>query len=329
MANPSSTRSNPARRIPGKSPAPDNRARRLPTLYFAACGLILLIAAAARICAARNDLWLDEILALELARPVAALSDIFTNIHSEVNHHLYTVYLYLVDPRDNELLCRLPSLVSGIGTVIVAWLIGRRRSPVCAVFSLLMVGCSYVLVLYSSEARGYSLAAFFSFLSFYLLDSYLEAKKWRTALFFSLAVVAGLVSQLTFVSFYLAALAWSGYRIVSGRLGAGRAAREMFACHAVPVLFLAVFYFVEVRYITGIGGTPAKSLIDSYGTALAWSWGAPLWDPLKLLACVAAVAMLSAGIQLLRREKSDSYLFFLGAILAFPATSWSSFTVPT
>ena len=37
----------PSEADPGKSPAPDNRARRLPTLYFAACGLILLIAAAA------------------------------------------------------------------------------------------------------------------------------------------------------------------------------------------------------------------------------------------------------------------------------------------
>jgi hypothetical protein len=276
------------------------------------------MAAAIRIYGALNELWLDEILALVAARNVVSILDIFTTIHSEINHHLYTVYLYLVNPQGNWLLCRTPSLLAGIGTMGIAGLIGRRRSSADAFFSMFLIGFSYVMVLYSSEMRGYAMAVFFSFLSFYLLDSYLALRKWQTSLFFSLCVVLGIVSQLTFLSFYMAALVWSVYRLVKSHSGLRQLIFELLSIHAIPLMFLTAFYFVNIRYMTGIGGTSSPSLIYSFGTALAWSMGAPPSDFMKMLTCIAAVVVLNAGIQLLWREKSDSFIFFLGAILVFP-----------
>ena len=298
--------------VPG---VPDRR-KHLPGIL--ACVLILATASAIRICGALNEPWLDEILALVTARNVVSICDIFTKIHSEVNHHLYTAYLYLVNPQGNWLLCRLPSLAAGIGTVAIAGLIGRRRSTADAFFAMFLIGFSYVMVLYSSEMRGYALAVFFSYLSFYLLDSYLASKRCHTALFFSLSVVFGIISQLTFLSFYLAALIWSVFRLMKSRSSLRQFIVEILSIHAIPLIFLAAFYFVSVRGITGIGGTPSPSLIHSYGTALAWSMGAPSADFLRMLTCIAAVVVLYAGSQLLWREKSDSYVFFLGVILVFP-----------
>jgi len=76
---------------------------------------ILLVAAAVRIRGAKNDLWLDEILAVDLTHCVTSpLHIVMTGnveandpIHTEVNHPLYTLYLYEVGPRDNPLLYRI------------------------------------------------------------------------------------------------------------------------------------------------------------------------------------------------------------------------------
>jgi len=280
--------------------------------------VILAMAGAARICGARNDLWLDEILTLDLARQASSLADVLTN-PSDFNHHLYTAYLYLAGPGDNELLCRMPSLVAGIGAVLLAAVIGLRRNAASAFFAMLLVGFSYVLILYSSEARGYSLAVFFSFLSLYLLDSYLDTRSRRTALLFSLSVVLGFVSQLTFLSFYLAALVWSGYRFIADRSRPRDALADALCCHAIPLLFLAAFYFVAVRRMVIMGGTPSPSLMQNCGAALAWSFGIPPPNAWKSPTCVIGGAALVAGIQLLWREKPDWGVFFLGAVLVFPA----------
>jgi hypothetical protein len=175
-----------------------------------------------------------------------------------------------------------------------------------------------VLVLYSSEARGYAAAVFFSLLSFYLFESYLETKRWPYALLFSLSAVLGFLSQLVFLNFYLAALVWSGYRLLKSGGGLKQAMRAALWCHALPILFLAAFYFVDIRHIRGIGGPASPSLIHSYGLALAWGLGTPAGNAMEFFSCVLAVAALIAGVRLLRRENSDLYVLFLGVILVFP-----------
>jgi len=160
---------------------------------------------------------------------------------------------------------------------------------------MVLVGFSYVSVLYSSEVRGYALAVFFAFLAFYLLDRYLETRRWPLAVMFSLSVVLGLLRTLTFVSFYLAALIWSAYRLMRSRAGLKPIVVAMVWCHAVPLLFLTALYFVNVRYVVNVGGGFSPSLIHSYGAALAWALGTPSADIMKFLTCVIAVVALQMG----------------------------------
>ena len=44
---------------------------------------------------------------------------------------------------------------------------------------MVLFGSSYVMILYSSEARGYALAAFSALAAFYLLDRYHETSAGR------------------------------------------------------------------------------------------------------------------------------------------------------
>lgn len=279
---------------------------------------ILAVAAAIRIRGAFNDLWLDEIWSLEIAKQVSSPIDVFTKLHHEVNHYLNTLYLWFVGEHGNWPGYRIPSLVAGSGTVVLAGLIGRRRNATSAFMAMLVVGFSYVMIVYSSEARGYALAVFCSFLSYYTLDCYLENQQWQSALVFSAVSILGLASHLIFASTLFAALVWSGHQLAKSSLGWKPVIAGMLSCHAAPVLFLAVLYWVDIRHVVAGGGDPSPSLIHSYGTALAWALGTPSADTCKFLTCLAAIAIFYAGVRQLWREKSDSPVFFVCVILVFP-----------
>ena len=278
--------------------------------------VILASAAVLRICGAINDLWLDEIWSLHIAGDLSAPIDVFTKIHHDNNHYLNTLYMFLVGSHGNWPGYRIPSILAGIGTVAVAGLIGGRRNAPSALFAMLLVGFSYLAVLYSSEARGYMTSVFFSLLSFYLLDRYLETKRLPFALMFSVSAVLGLLAHLVFLSFFAAAVVWSGYRLIKSQAEPKQIALVALLCHAMPSLFIAVLYFVDVRHMVTGGGTPS-TLLHAYMAALAWGLGTPSEDFNLVWGCMALV-ILAVGLRMLWKEKSDLLVFFLGAILVFP-----------
>ncbi len=132
---------------------------------------------------------------------------------------------------------------------------------------------------------------FFCSAAFYMLDRYLEpgGTSWPLAAGFSVCVILGCLSQLTFVSFYLATLAWSLYRVKGDVKGMG--VRTILCCHLAPLLFLAAFYFVDIRHITGIGGTPS-SLLQACASVPAWAIGSPANATAQVVASILAVAIL-------------------------------------
>ena len=309
-----------------KAPPPASVARVRWSILVPFLAALLLIAAGLRIYGSTNDLWLDEIIAIDSARQAPAAMDIIATDRTEPgsplrldgSHQLYTLYLYAIGPQSDPVNFRIPSLLAGIGTVAMAWLIGRRRDLATGIFAALLVGFSYVFVLYSSEARGYALEVFFAFVGFYALDRYLETNRWPFGVLFSLSVVLGLLAQLSFVCFYLAAFTWCAYRLIRSRAGLKQILPVALWCHAAPALFMAWLYDVHIRGIGTVGGTPSPSLIHSYGTALAWAFGPPSTSAWMFLACVVAVVALYAGIGRLWREKSDVFVLYLGVILVFP-----------
>jgi hypothetical protein len=282
------------------------------------CALAAAAGAVIRVRAAMNDLWLDEIWSLHFAKTISSPLAILTGIHHDNNHYLNTFFLYLFRAHWNWPGFRSLSIAAGVGTILIAGLIGNRRSKVTALILMLLTAFSYVLVLYSSEARGYSLVVFFCLLSFLLLSRYLDNLKWGWAALFSLGAVLGFLSHLVFTHFYLAALAWSAYRLSQKGVRGKRLIGALGMCHAVPILFLAFLFAVDVRKLAVGGGTVTHTLIGSYFDALAWTLGTGVPEWLGLAMAITATLFLVAGIRKLRREKSDDWILMSGAIVIVP-----------
>jgi hypothetical protein len=288
------------------------------TSFGAAVILLVAVAAVIRVCGALSELWLDEILTVNIAGQINSPSEIFTRVHLENNHYLNTLWICLLGPRASWLAYRLPSLVAGVGAVLMAGLICQRQSRASGFIAMLLMAFSYVMVLYSGEARGYALAVFFCFTAFYLLDLHFRTGGRWAALLFGASVVLGFLAQMVCLSFYLAALAWSALRWARSGLGPRQFLPAAIACHALPLICFTVLYFVDLRYLQNLGGTVSSSLLHSYGTALAWTLGCSGPYPLQFAAAGFAGAVLAVGTRLLWKAKSDWWFFFLGVVLVFP-----------
>lgn len=282
--------------------------------------MCVLIAAAAiliRVLAAFNDLWMDEIWSIELVRELHSALGVFTQTHHDNNHYLNSLFIYFCGQRGNWPGYRILSEIAGVGTIVLAWFIGARRGKPTAFFSMFLVSFSYVLILYSSETRGYALLVFFCFACLLILQNFLAKPRWQLAALFSLSAVLGLTSHLTFFIFLCASLVWFCVHLFQRNCSIARTAQWAFACYALPLLYLVTLYFVDLRYLQIGGGTPIR-ILDGYRATLAWAFGGPNASPWQWLTVTLSVLGLVAGLLLLMRAHSDEWILFLSAIVVMP-----------
>ena len=284
--------------------------------FVAVITALLASAALIRIRAAENNLWLDEISSLNSVRQISSPLEIFYRIHSDNNHYLNTIWLYIAGFRGDWFGYRVPSLLAGIGTVALAGVIGLPRGMTCAVLAMILTSFSYVLILYSSEARGYSALVFFSFLSFHLMNRYLAHQHWQIGALFSLTCCFGFLSHLTFLTFFLSSLIWFAFRLSQSRQRYCRYFASLTLCYGLPTLLFAVLYWLDVRRMVFNGGDNL-GLFYCYRSSLAWTLGLPS-ETLNWLMFAIASMLLFLGIHLLWRERSDMAVFFVGAIVVLP-----------
>ncbi len=206
---------------------------------------ILVVAAALRVAGARGEFWLDEAWSALIARGLE-------NPYVDNNHLLNTAFMWLVRPVWHWQIYRIPSVVLGVGCVYLAWKIVRRRSeqPLAALVAAFVVAISYPLTVYSSEARGYAPAIFFSLLCFELLSD-AQAGRKRLPIAYWICCVLGMLCHLTFLQFFCAAIV---YTFVITR----RSLAEMAILHGIPAVGAGIYYFLFVRHIH-IAGGPASS----------------------------------------------------------------------
>jgi uncharacterized membrane protein len=264
-----------------------------------------------------NDLWLDEIWSLESVRELRSPLQVFTKIHFDNNHYLNSLFVYFFGQRGNWPGYRVPSVIAGFGTIVLAWFIGRRWGKATAFFSMLLVSFSYVMILYSSEARGYAPLIFFCFLCFLVLQSFLDPPRWQAAALFSLSAILGFTSHLTFAVFFFGSLAWFCTRLLRLKFSLPSMTAWAAACYAAPFIYLVVLYFVDVRHLEIGGGTPI-SLWTGYNATLAWALGGPNVASLQTITEAISVVGLLVGFTIFRRERSDVFVFFLAVIVVTP-----------
>ena len=119
--------------------------------------------------AARGDLWLDEVYSISFAESASSVWEIFSRFQVDNNHVLNTLYLYLIGKHKLLMIYRLLSIFTGFGSVLLVGLIARKWGLLEQLFSLLLAGTSYPLILLFSEARGYAPAIFFALLCLAIL----------------------------------------------------------------------------------------------------------------------------------------------------------------
>jgi hypothetical protein len=278
---------------------------------------VLLIAMAVRCLAARGDLWLDEIWSLHFAGSVSSFWHILTRIHHDNNHLLNTWVLYLLGDQEHLVVYRLPSVAVSIASVGVAGVIARRWGRAEALVAVVLTGSSFLLIHYGTEARGYALAVVLTLLAYYLMERYLGGCRWAGLLSGPVAVL-GILAHLTFVHAYLALLVWSVVRFIQMRgtwLGlAGRLAW----CHVLPICAAAVLYVVHIRHLQ-IGGGPVFSVAAVVVRAAALALGAPEGGWAAGVAAGLVLALTAVGVRILLKQRCDSAVFFLVAIVISPA----------
>ena len=186
--------------------------------------LILAVAAGLRIPGLLTDFWLDEIWTWGLAVQVRQPWEIVTALHTDNNNHLNTLWIWLCGPSAPLWLYRMHSFLAGLVVVGCAmalafrWSGGDREATIAAG---LMAATSAVLVIYSSEARGYSLAMAAALGSQWVLGRAVLNNRPRDWILGALISIAGFLSHLSYFPVWLAQVTWIGVEWIAaaGRRG--------------------------------------------------------------------------------------------------------------
>lgn len=273
-------------------------------------GVVIAAGAILRLIPCFNDFWLDEIWSYYYAREITSPIEVFTNVHHSNNHHLPMLWLYTLGDVPYWIY-RIPSFLAGIASVALAAYLGWRRGRVEAAFVTVLFGFSFLLVAYSSEARGYACALFFGLLAWVALDLYLERGGWRYGAWFVAGVVFGFLSQLVFLLFYASLVIWAIARLLGPDQPAAQirpSLSGLVALQAVPVAAFLALYWVDLRHMeVGSGESLAWPVVAAQTIGHLFGMPAALGG----LQAICALTVLALGIRLLTRRGDDSWILVL------------------
>ncbi len=168
--------------------------------------LVLFLGLILRLISINQSLWLDEATSALVAK--MPINDIFTKfLPGDFHPPLYYIVLkfWVGVFGSSEITLRVPSVLFGLGTIFVLYLIGKELfDKKTAIIASLFLATSGLHIYYSQEARMYSLAALLVSLSVYLFIK----EKW-----FLLSIALLLMGLNDYVSlFILPAFLIAGYK---------------------------------------------------------------------------------------------------------------------
>jgi hypothetical protein len=274
------------------------------------------VGAVVRVLAAQNDLWFDEIWTLELLRErVHSFGEVFTNLKHSNNHHLCSLWMWSIGQNASGLMYRLPSVLASIGTVALAGLIGMRRSLVEGCIAVILTSCSYLLIHFGTEARGYSLAIFFALLAWYALQQFEERRSWTRMIVFWSAVVLGFLAHLEFAFCFAGLFVWSLWRFAIYRQKWRQAVLDLLALFTVPIVLMLVFYFVAIRGME-VGGGPKYHLAPVLIKTASYMLGGPAGGGVAATVALLGAAAICAALICLIFDRDDRWIFYAVVIVA-------------
>ena len=147
-----------------------------------------LVALILRFLSMQGELWLDEVWAITTVLSKSSIQDIFNFTTFDGHASLYSLFYRLIGSTLPEItkswwLYRLPSFIASLGSL---WLFVKIADKRSSFFIFFLVSFSFLLNLYGTEARGYSLCILL-FTELLPVKSILTKAKTcdRTALFHS------------------------------------------------------------------------------------------------------------------------------------------------
>lgn len=310
--------------------------------------LVLVIAAGLRVVAASGELWLDEIWALTTFEAFDG------GWFFDGQASLYTLWGLSVPPLAPELVYRLPALLAS-GWFLLAlwsWSVGRG---VGGVIVATLLGLSYPLVLYGSEARGHAAVplAALTLLSNGLGRSSSTKTTGQTVPGTTggdgrttdrrvwLASAFGVLMHPVFAFFVggcaLTALlfAWAGRGVPPGCPPAapgGDAHRAPWlvpwARRWMPPIAVSTVLIALLRWLAVSGGGPERGLADVLFEGTSMTWGGPMpsaassWaHPLAVVVTLAAFGLsIAAAVDAWRRQLDELLAFYTATAITFVAT---------
>ncbi len=302
-----------------------------------ALGGIVLFFAVVRWAGMIGDLWLDEIWSLRMVQSIQSPWEIFTKLQHDNNHPLNSLFLYLVQP-GADWTYRLLSWFAGSVSVWMAALLAcdhfRRwhpeedetRAKVCGLLTAVMVGGAYLLIHYSSEARGYAPAVACALLAVYALSRGSAGSELRWPVVYFCACVIGLVSHLAMVQVMLAAGCWSLLLFFTNLKAWREHLRRALIWQLPSWLFFGAYYFGFVRKME-IGGGPENALFRVLAELAVTLLGiSALPGPVVLAILLGAIL---AGLVLIWNRSRGWALFYVAVIFVTPAIGilFSRFTL--
>jgi hypothetical protein len=275
--------------------------------------LLPALAAVPRLAAARGDFWFDEIWSWSMTLNLGSWWSILTRIRHDNNHYLNTWIVYLIGPDSHWIAYRIPAVLAGVASVWLAGRIARRGGVADAWTAMILTGGSYLLILYSSEARGYAYAVLFSLICFLVLDRALERGRLVWAVPFVASAILGFLSQLIFAYVFAALLVWAVWRA-----GTGTGRWPLVAtAFAPPILFAGWLYVTNVQGLT-VGGSTSQSVARLILASFSLASGGPEAGALAVVFASATTAIWIAGIRVFVRTGSDRWVFYLALTLILP-----------
>lgn len=288
----------------------------------AALGIVVGAALLLRLPGLFTDLWLDELWTLYIVNGFESAAEIFTGFHHSNNHHLNSIFFFVLGDRDGGALYRLPALLTGLGAVPLAWFIARRDGRSAAVFAALLTGGSYLMVHFSSEARGYAPVVFFALAAFLVARRYIAAPGWAGAVLFWLCCALGFLSHLMFIHAFAGFLSWAPWALAVRRGKAPGAwaavAGQLARLLLVPGAFLAVFWFTVVRRME-VGGAPDFTVAGVLVKTLSLAAGGPAGGAAAAAVAAALLIVLAWAVTRMARCGDDEWIFLAVAIFLAPA----------
>lgn len=254
----------------------------------------LITGLALRLFAARGDPWLDEIWSWKIARE----GNLF--LPADNNHIINTIWLWLVQDVHTRLIWRLPAVIAGTGSILVVGQILSRLGRVHAVIAMWLMACSYPLMVYQSETRGYSVMLLCMLLAIKLALTHAEGDNSRTwPLKFCLVCIVGTLSHLAFLLFYGLMLIWMLLQ---------RRWQRVLVEQWMTAVFMVIWWFVFISRMQYLGGHTAKwdVVLDDVTRSLT------LLGPIAL----AGVIMVAAWMMYSRDRKLSSLL--LVVVVLYP-----------